>query len=197
MALTGINIVIILAVIKLTKSYTGKWVTVTKALCHYLCAVTIILLVSSFYRMYLYTNDDGLTRLRFFVMGFLVFEAIGLLFTFMYIAKPKFNISLVYVVIALAYYTILNVVPADNIIAKNQIDKYLCGEREGLEYIFTLSSDAAPAMEYLYENTSDEALKQNVRDFMHNRLDYDIPQRWQRYDLATARAEVIMAEIEK
>ncbi len=195
LALTGVNIAIILAVVKLTKTYTGRWMAVTKLLCHYLCAVTIVLLVSSFYRMYLYTNDDGLTRLRFFVMGFLVFEAIGLLLTFAYIAKPKFNITLSYVAIALVYYTVLNVVPADNIIAKNQIDKYMQGEREGLEYIFTLSADAAPAMEYLYENTTDEALKRNVRDFLSNRLDYDIPDRWQRFDLSTARAEKVREKI--
>lgn len=195
LALTGVNIAIILAVVKLTKTYTGRWMAVTKLLCHYLCAVTIVLLVSSFYRMYLYTNDDGLTRLRFFVMGFLVFEAIGLLLTFAYIAKPKFNITLSYVAIALVYYTVLNVVPADNIIAKNQIDKYMQGEREGLEYIFTLSADAAPAMEYLYENTTDEAIKQNVRDFLSNRLDYDIPDRWQRFDLSTARAEKVRENI--
>lgn len=192
LALTGVNIAIILTVIKFTKSHDGKWQIFTKILCHYLCAVTIVLLVSSFYRMYLYTNDDGLTRLRFFVMGFLVFEAIGLLITFLYIAKPKFNITLIYIVIALTYYTLLNVIPADNIIARNQIDKYLAGEREGLEYIFTLSADAAPAMDYLYMNTTDEVLKQNVDSFLEWRTDWGIPDRWQRYDISTARAEEIM-----
>lgn len=192
LALTGVNIAAILTVIKLTKNRSGKWVTLTKALCHYLCAVTIVLLVSSFYRMQLYTNDDGLTRLRFFVMGFLMFEAIGLLITFLYIAKPRINITLVYFIIALTYYTILNIIPSDNIIAKNQIDKYLKGERTGLEYIFMLSADAAPAMEYLFKNTADEEMKRSVSGFLENVTFSDIPERWQRFNLALVNADNIL-----
>ncbi len=188
LALTGVNIATILTVTRLTKSHSGKWLTFCKILCHYLCGVTIILLVSSFYRMFLYTNDDGLTRLRFFVMGFLIFEAIGLMITFIYIAKPKFNIVLVYTVIALTYYTLLNIVPADNIIAKNQIDKYTKGEREDVEYIFTLSADAVPAMAQLYKNTQDEELKNQIENFVEGQTTSPIPQRWQRYNLSLKKA---------
>lgn len=189
--LTGVNITTILIVVKLTKKSDSKWKYFTKFLCHYLCAVTVVLLISSFYKMTLYTNDDGLTRLRFFVMGFLIFEAIGLLATFVYIAKPRFNIVLVYTLIALVYYIILNIIPSDNIIAKNQIDKFLKGEREGLHYIFTLSSDAAPAMEYLYENTDDYLVKDMVVKFVEDKSTLDIPDRWQRFNLSLKRAENI------
>ncbi len=189
LALTGVNIVAILAVIKLTKNYSGKWYVFTKILCHYLCAVTIVLLISSFYRMMLYTNDDGLTRLRFYVLGFLIFEGIGLLLTFVYIAKPKMNITLIYFVVALTYYSILNVVPTDNIIAKNQVDKYLNGERDDLSYIFTLSADAAPAMDYLINNTEDEELKKQAEEFLDEETSSDIPQRWQRYNISIEKAK--------
>ncbi len=189
LALTGVNIGIILAVTKYTKHYQGSWRTFTKILCHYLCAVTIVLLVSSFYRMMLYTNDDGLTRLRFFVLGFLVFEAIGLLITFFYIAKPRFNLALVYTTIALVYYILLNIIPTDNIIAKNQIDKYLNGERTDIEYIFTLSADAVPALEYLSNNTDDELLKNKVQEFIREETSSIIPDRWQRYNLSIEHAK--------
>jgi len=189
LALTGVNIAAILTVIKLTKNYSGKWYVFTKVLCHYLCAVTIVLLISSFYRMMLYTNDDGLTRLRFYVFGFLVFEGIGLLLTFVYIAKPKMNITLIYLVIALTYYSILNIVPADNIIARNQIDKYLNGERDGLSYIFTLSADAAPAMDYLINNVEDEELKKQATEFIKEKTSSDILKRWQRYNLSVEKAK--------
>ncbi len=195
LALTGVNIAAILAIIKLTKLHQGKWLAFTKILCHYLCAVTVVLLISSFYRMLLYTNDDGLTRLRFFVMGFLVFEAIGLLITFVYIAKPKFNITLVYTVIALVYYTLLNVVPVDNIIADNQIDKYLKGGRTDIDYVFTLSADATPAMEYLIENTDDEALKAKVKKFIKVQTNSDIPDKWQRYNLSTENAKDVLGKL--
>lgn len=187
LALTGVNIAVILVVIRLVKGYESRKSIFTKILCHYLCAVTVVLLISSFYRMFLYTNDDGLTRLRLYVMGFLFFEAVGLLITFIYIAKPKFNISLIYCVVALLYYLILNVVPTDRIIAQNQVDKYLRGEREGLEYIFTLSEDAAPVIEYLMENTDDAELIDEATRYTDNCLNTKIPERWQRYNLSTKR----------
>lgn len=191
LALTFVNIVLILTSIKLTKKSEIKWSLLTKIFCHYLCAVTLVLLISSFYRMFLYTNDDGLTRLRFFVMGFLIFEAIGLLITFLYIAKPKFNICLMYTIIALVYYMILNIIPTDNIIAKNQIDKYLENERDDLAYIFTLSADAAPAIEFLLDNTTDNEMIEEAYRFLRDVNKPYLPPRWQRYNLSTERATKI------
>lgn len=188
LALTGVNVAAIIAVIRLIRLCEGPWRVVAKGLCHYLCAVTVVLLISSFYRMWLYTNDDGLTRLRFFVMGFLLFEAVGLAATFLYIAKEKINISLIYLCIALTYYTVLNIIPADNIIAGNQIDKFLSGERENLEYIYTLSADAAPSMLRLFEETRDENVKNDIREFLKNQTASEIPIRWQRYNLAIETA---------
>jgi len=196
LTLTGVNIAIILTVVKLTKAYGGKWLQCTKILCHYLCAITIILLVSSFYRMLLYTNDDGLTRLRFFVMVFLGFEAVGLIITFIYIAKPKFNIVFIYMMIALTYYTLLNVVPTDYIIAKDQIDNYVKGQREELEYIFTLSPDAVPAMETLIEYTNDDELRMKVKKFVEEGTSFEIPDRWQRFNLSVENAKDILQRIE-
>ncbi len=192
LALTGVNIAIILIITKLTKLYTGKQLIFTKVLSHYLCAVTVILLISSFYRMWLYTNDDGLTRLRFFVMGFLVFEAIGLLITFCYIAKPRFNITLIYICLALTYYMVLNIIPTDRIIAENQIKKYLSGERENIYYVYTLSADAAPALGELYRQTTDEATKNDIQQFLEEATFSDIPERWQRYNLSAQKAVKVL-----
>lgn len=189
LALTGINIAVILTVVKLTKNHTGKWGILTKIFCHYLTFVTVILLISSFYRMHLYTNSDGLTRLRFFVMIFLIFEAVGLIVTFIYVAKPQFNIFLVYTIIALSCYTVLNILPSDNIIAKNQINLYLNNNRTDLDYIFTLSLDAAPAMKNLYSNTDDPELKSRILCFMSENTTDNIPKRWQRYNLSKENAK--------
>ncbi|MBQ4086822.1 MAG: DUF4173 domain-containing protein [Clostridia bacterium] len=195
LGLTGVNIFLILLVIHLTRESEGIWTKITRMLLHYLCAVTVVLLISSFYRMYLYTADDGLTRLRFFVMGFLVFEAIGLLFTFLYIAKPKFSITGVYLTLALTYYCLLNLVPTDNIIAQNQIDKYLVGEREGIDYVFTLSTDAAPAMEALYAKTNDTNLHAQILTFLSTKTASDIPKRWQRYNLSHTHASEVLNDL--
>lgn len=191
LGLTGINIAIILAVIRLTKSCSKKTKLLIKILCHYLCAITVVLLISSYYRMMLYVGSDGLTRLRLFVLGFLIFEAIGLIITFIYIAKPKFNISLVYIVISMCYYCLLNIIPVDYIIAENQVDLYLAGENDGIDYILTLSADTTPALEYLSLYTDDVNMKERVKKVISKKLESDIPARWQRYNYSIENAKKI------
>lgn len=195
LALSVVNIIFILVVTSLTKKDTGKWATLTRVFCHYMCAVTIVLLASSFYRMWLYTNAYGLTRMRFFVMGFLVFELIGLIVTFVFIARPKINITLVYVCLAITYYTLLSVFPLDNLIAKNQIDRYMHDSRTDLSYIYTLSLDAAPAMQYLYNSSTDIQIKEQTKDFLESRTVSFIPDRWQRFNLSEERAKKVLSEL--
>lgn len=168
LALTGVNVLMILIMVRITLNKDGVWKAVTKALLCVLCAVTIIMLASSFYRMYLYSADDGLTRLRLMVFGFLVFEALALIVTFAYIIQPKFSITAVYLAAGLVYYCLLNVAPVDRFVAQNQVSRYLAGETSGLEYVLTLSADAAPEIEMLIES-GDPYAKYSAERFMRDR----------------------------
>lgn len=49
--LSGVNIFIILLIVKLTQKHTGTWVNFTKVFCCYLCVLTFVLLISSLSRM--------------------------------------------------------------------------------------------------------------------------------------------------
>jgi len=200
--LSGLNILLILVTTWLTKSKVGIWAKITKALCCYLCAITIILLISSFYRMWLYNYFDGLTRLRFLVFGFIIFEAIGLVITFFYIIKPKFNIAAVYLVIGLTYYLILNIAPMDAIIAKSQIDRYFATGKAGIEYTLTLSADAAPQIARLLESNyydsynAASGAKNNYFFGNHYKYYREVEPRWQRWNLSVSRLEKLWQQIE-
>ena len=124
----------------------NKWALFTKLMLIYLCLITGILLVSSYFRMSLYDSAYGFTRLRVLVYIFLVFEALGLIATFLYIIKHNFNILAVYAAIGLTFYLTLNLVKIDEIIAKRNIDMYLSGQAEDvdIDYLRTLSQDALP-----------------------------------------------------
>ena len=184
--LTGANIFIILLTIYLTKNKQGSWFKMTKSLCLYLCAVTIILLISSFYRMWLFNADDGLTRLRFMVFGFLIFESIGLFITFFYIIKPNFNIILVYSSITLVYYLFLNIVPMDYYVAKSQVDLYFKDNGRGASYALSLSSDAAPQIKRLLDTN----LKTQADVYFENlKQKYDaIEYGWRQYNFSVEKA---------
>ena len=183
--LSFVNITIILVAVWLTRNQDSVGMKVSRFLCGYLCAVTMVLLVSSFYRMSLYSSEYGLTRLRFLVFGFLIFEAIGLIFTMFYVAKPKFNILAVYAVIALSYYLLLNIVPMDAIIARNQIDRYFAKGGDGIEYVLTLSADAAGQVSRLQASNNENTL-QRVENY-YIRIDLG-ETGWRQWNLSISQA---------
>ena len=112
-----------------------------------------------------------------------------MLFTFLYIVRPKFNITAVYICIALVYYLALNIVPMDRIIAKDQIDRYAEIGRGGIAYVATLSADAATEVVRLLE--CGDAMAQLDAGYYFNRIYYSVnngaPIRWQRRNLSVTR----------
>jgi len=148
--LSFLNIGFILLAVWLTKAQAGAGANVTKGFASYLCVVTVVLLISSFYRMWLYSAEFGLTRLRLLVFGFLIFEAVGLVVTLFYIWKPKFSIVMVYCLIAITYYMFINLTPIDRIVARNQVDRYFAGNQTGVSYVLSLSDDALPEVRRLW-----------------------------------------------
>lgn len=189
-ALTGVNIAVIWITVHYTKAVQSRWTKATKGLCCYLCAVTVLLLVSSFYRMHLYYVDDGLTRLRFLVFGFLLFELLGLITTFFYIARPGFNIVVVYLGLGLCYYLLLNLVPMDYFVAQSQINRYFAGDPGGIAYTMTLSADAAPQIERLLdEQTVDATTRNQAVQYLQEKKAYYTQTRtdWRQWNLAAER----------
>lgn len=197
--LSFVNIALILLSMHLTKQHKGLSVAVIKGLCIYLCVITIVLLASSFFRMWLYSSDDGLTRLRLLVFGFLLFETVGLFFTVFYIIRPKVQIVLVYIGLALIYYLLLNLVPIDRLVAKNQVDRYFMGQKTDIVYVTTLSSDAAPeVLRLLQPDNADLETRLQAKCYFENLKQYytTFKPRWQRYNLSVNHALDIYASLE-
>lgn len=122
----------------------------------------------------------------------MIFEALGLLITFAYIIRPKFNIAAIYLLLALTYYLVLNVIPMDRIIAKSQVDRYFSGSPAGIAYTMTLSSDAADEISRLLApRPGDDAVKQQAEEYFENlkAKNDELPRRWQRFNLSLKHAE--------
>ncbi len=192
--LSVLNIALILAVTFLLRdkiyAEKSKGALFTKTMLVYLCVITGVLLVSSFYRMSLYDSAYGFTRLRILVNMFLMFEAVGLLATLVYILKHNFNILLVYAAIGLCYYMTVNVVKIDKIIAKRNVDMYLAGQVESLDmgYLTSLSADVVPGIIRLIDNAEDEVRYKAIRylddiaQMYENRME-----NWQSYNFSAEK----------
>jgi len=177
----------------------NKWAFFTRLMLIYLCLVTGVLLVSSYYRMSLYDGAYGFTRLRVLVYIFLFYEALGLAATLTYIIRHNFNIFAVYAVLGLTFYLTLNLVRIDEIIAKRNVDMYFRGQAEeiDIDYLLTLSRDALPQIARLTDSkvqivTRVKALNylEDTREIYKKRKD-----NWQSYNLSIERNKAILNEI--
>lgn len=163
----------------------------------YLCAVTLILLISSYYRMSLYDNAYGFTRLRVLVYIFLIFEALGLLATFTYIIKYNFNLFTTYAVIGLSFYLALNIVNIDGIIAKRNIDMYLSKQAEiDIDYLMTLSFDAIPQIVRLTDSDVQIMTRIRVINYLDNIKESYIfsANDWRNYNLSIQKSKKLLKE---
>ncbi|MBP1925498.1 hypothetical protein J2Z76_001357 [Sedimentibacter acidaminivorans] len=174
-----------------------KWAQITKVFMMYLGFLTLVMLISSFYRMMLYDNEYGYTRLRVLVYLFLIFESAGLLMTFKFILKPNFNIFIGYLVIGLIYYLSLNVIQIDRIIARRNIDMYFNGQTETIDvnYLMTLSIDAVPEIIRLSNSDSVDILTKYKADtyldnisLIYNNMDLS----WRSNNLSINRAKKLI-----
>lgn len=129
MIISIINIVIII----LSKKSEEK--TYTKVMSLITVLLTLIIIVSSFYRMFLYEQAYGYTVLRLGVYVILITEAILFIPTIIFIFKKDFNILRYYLIIVLTVYSLINCFSIDRIIAENNIKRY---ERTGEIDVFYL-----------------------------------------------------------
>jgi hypothetical protein len=114
----------------------------------------------------------------------------------------KYLFAAIYLIIGLTYYLILNIVPMDAIIAKSQIDRYFSTGKAGIEYILSLSADAAPQIarlldtNYVDRYNAAPSAKNAYFDYNYNKYNYGIEPRWQRWNLSVSRLESLWRQIE-
>lgn len=175
-----------------------KWALFTKGMMIYLCVVTGILLVSSYYRMSVYDSAYGFTRLRILVYMFLIFEGLGLIATLIYIIKHNFNILVIYAAICLIFYMTLNLVKIDKIIAKRNIDMYLSNQSENfdIDYLTSLSPDIVPEVIRLLDEGVERNTRIKARDYLINLhgIYSGMDNNWQSYNLSAEKNKSLMLE---
>ena len=169
MAVSIINLMIILITSK--KNETNKKMSYTKIMNLLLAVFTLIILFSSFYRMYLYEQEYGYTFLRLMVYFALITEAVLIIPTVIYILDFNINLTKTYFVIIIIMYIVVNYINIDNIIAKRNIDRYFEDNSETYEldmnYLQTLSIDATKQIKRL-KDTTDKNILNQVEYYLNN-----------------------------
>lgn len=155
---------------------TEKQKKYKKLMCIIMLVFTLVIIISSLLRMYLYQQNYGDTRLRILVNFTLITEIILLIPTAIYIIKTEINLAKTYFVIITVMYCIINFINIDNMIAKNNIDRYIETGKIDLRYL-TNQLDSTDVIEELlrlqetqFKYTKDSIFKLSNVDHLNTYL---------------------------
>ena len=150
MFISVIDIIIILL------SKKSKEKNYTKIMSLFTVLLTLIIIVSSFYRMFLYEQAYGYTVLRLGVYLILITEVLLLIPTIIYIFKKEFNVLRYYLIIIIAIYSLVNCFSIDKIIAENNIKRYERIGKIDLNYLENGNYDNLNQLRKIYPKVKED-----------------------------------------
>jgi hypothetical protein len=111
-----------------------------------MAVLTLLLLASAFYRMWLYEDAYGYTALRLYVHVFEVWLALlfGWLLVTLWV-KPR-HFALGCFVAAIGFLSTLNIINPDALIAQQNLERYASTGKLDVYYLADLSEDAVPPL---------------------------------------------------
>jgi len=147
---TVLNLSLTLAALCLSRREGRAW-TALRWLCALLAGESLILLASAAWKMTLYVSAYGLSFKRCMTYWGMIMMALFLLAGLWKSLRPDFRFCKWAFPVALAGWLIINCVPVDYLVAKNQVDRYLSGESPtvSVNYLVDLSYDTLSQLERL------------------------------------------------
>lgn len=191
MFISLINLIIIL----LSKS--TKESKYNKIMSTLMIFLTLIIITSSFIRMYLYESVYGYTILRLGVYIILITEVLLLIPTIIYIFNPKFKILRSYLYITIFVYTFINLFSIERIITENNIKRYYKKNDIDVEYLQNYNYDNVPQLYELFKDCEDEVLKEQIVNYfvsMKHNLKYDNDNIFE-YSLSKEQAKEVLDKV--
>ena len=148
---TVVNLTLTLAALTLARREGRAW-TVLRWLCAALAGESLVLLASAGWKMTLYVSAYGLSFKRCMTYWGMGMMALLLLMGLWKAKKPDFRFCRFAFPLALAGWVVINCVPVDYLVAKDQVDRYLSGESPvvSVQYLlYGLSYDTISQLERL------------------------------------------------
>ena len=167
-------------------SAKGGGTAAEKALSLLICALTLVILASAFWRMRLYIAAYGLSLLRVMTLWAMAFILLSLALASVKILRPGFKFWPCFAALGLYGWVLFNAAGVDARIADYNVDAYLDGRLPQVDiyYLANLSPSALPALERLNAAEPDAELEL-LMDGVTNRL--HAPASWIEWSLPLAK----------
>ena len=151
---TILNLSVLLSALTFSRREGRAWKAL-RLLSALLAVESLVLLASACWRITLYVTAYGLSFKRLMTYWGMVMMALFLLAALRKVQRPDFSFCRAAFPLALAGWLVINCVPVDYLVAKNQVDRYLSGESAAIdaEYLlYDLSYDTLSQLERLDDN---------------------------------------------
>lgn len=148
---TTVNLSVTMAALSFSRREVRSWRAV-RLLSALLALESLMLLASAAWRMTLYVSAYGLSFKRVMTCWGMVMMALFLLTALRKVRKPDLSFCRWAFPLALAGWLVINCVPVDYLVAKDQVDRYLAGESASIdvEYLlYDLSYDTLSQLDRL------------------------------------------------
>ncbi len=139
------------AIILVSNRYDKKLIKILNLL---LVIFTVVIAISSMYRMYMYEMEYGLTYLRMFVYIILVTEIICFIPILLSILNKRQHFIKACFIIVLCIYCVINYMNLEKIIIKKNMDRQISSVPVDYEYIASIASE--DSFNILEEKLQDE-----------------------------------------
>lgn len=148
---TILNLTAAMAAMTFSQPEGRGWKAV-RVLSTVLAGESLVLLASAAWRMTLYVSAYGLSFKRFMTYWGMVMTALFLLAALWKVRRPEASFCRLAFPLALAGWLVINCVPVDYLVAKDQVDRCLSGQCETVDVqylLYGLSYDTLPQLERL------------------------------------------------
>ena len=162
MFISVINLTILLLSKRYEENKYNKWMSV------FMVCLTIVIIFSSFFRMFLYEQAYGYTLLRLGVYAILITELVLFIPTIFYIFNSKISILKYYLIIVVCIYSFINCFSVDRIITANNIKRYYKVEDIDLDYLENGCYDNIPQLyDFLNELDKDSSEFKELNKYLN------------------------------
>ncbi len=183
-----------IALLAVTLTYTKKGAAglnmAFRALNSIMIGCTIVMLISAHYRMTLYEQAYGFTFLRIMTHAFMVFLLVLFVITLARVWVDRLPLLKPYIVAAVIAFTVVNYINVDEMIAKNNVERYYTTKEIDIEYFRTLSSGAVDELKKLAKD-KDPSVSTQAGEMLKQRRDVllRINKNWQSFNLTNYMAQ--------
>jgi hypothetical protein len=192
---TLINFSIYILVVNFVNDSRRHLYNLFRMLLSLLAVSTLILLISSFFRLALYEEAYGYTFARVAAHALIIYLFILFLAAIYRIWQEKFALLKSFIVVSLVAYLIFNFSGIDRFIAASNIERYFKTGEIDVHYLTYLSDDAVPQLVTLLE-VPDNDVAPYIENDLYLRKERLSDPKWQSFNWSRSRAAAILRDFQ-